>query len=73
VAGGNNIKIGDPAFFPDSLTVEVSTKPTSTDDHSIAEAKALVSALARQRVTAILRYTDQAFPPNFMRIKVAGQ
>jgi hypothetical protein len=73
VAGGNNIKIGDPAFFPDSLTVEVSSRPASADDHSIAEAKSLVSALAKQGVTATLRFTDQAFPANFMRIKVAGQ
>jgi hypothetical protein len=73
VAGGDNIKIGDPAFFPDSLTMEVSSRPASADDHSVAEAKSLISALAKQGVTATLRYTDQAFPANFMRIKVAGQ
>jgi hypothetical protein len=73
VAGGNNIKMGDPAFFPDSLTVEVSSRPASADDRSVAEAKSLVSALAKQSVTATLRYTDQAFPANFMRVKVAGQ
>lgn len=73
VAGGNNIKIGDPAFFPDSLTIEVSAHPESSKDHSIEEAKALVNALSKQGVKATLRFTEQAFPPNFMRIKVAGE
>ncbi len=73
VAGGNNIKIGDPAFFPDSLTIEVSAHPESSEDHSTSEAKSLVSALARQGVKATLRFTEQAFPSDFMRIKVAGQ
>ncbi len=72
-AGGNNIKIGDPGFFPDSLTVEVSANPASAEDHSIAEAKALITALKKQGVEATLRFTTLQFPPNFMRIKVAGQ
>jgi hypothetical protein len=73
VVGGNNIKIGDPAFFSDSLTVEVSSVAASPEDHSVAEAKSLVAALKKQGVAATLRYTEQAFPSNFMRIKVAGQ
>ena len=72
VVGGNNIKIGDPAFFPDSLTVEVSAKPAAPNDHSVAEAKTLIAALKKQGVSATLRFTEQAFPANFMRIKVAG-
>jgi hypothetical protein len=48
VVGGNNIKIGDPAFFPDSLTVEVSSVAASPEDHSVAEAKSLVTALKKQ-------------------------
>lgn len=72
-AGGDNIKIGDPAFFPDSLTVEVSATPASPADHSVEEAKALIAALKKQGVEATLRFTNLAFPPNFMRIKVAGQ
>jgi hypothetical protein len=73
VVGGNNIKVGDPAFFPDSLTVEVSSVAASPEDHSVAEAKSLVTALKKQGIAATLRYTEQAFPSNFMRIKVAGQ
>jgi len=72
-AGGDNIKMGDPAFFPDSLTVEVSSNPASPGDRSSEAAKALVAALKRQGVEVSLRYTTLAFPPNFMRIKVAGQ
>jgi len=71
--GGNNMKMGDPQFFPDSLTVEVSSNPASAEDHSVDEAKNLIAALKAQGVTATLRYTTLAFPPNFMRIKVAGQ
>jgi hypothetical protein len=71
--GGNNIKIGDPQFFPDSLTVEVSKNPASPEDHSVDEAKNLIEALKKQGVMATLRFTTLAFPPNFMRIKVAGQ
>ena len=73
VAGGHNIKMGDPGFFPDALTVEVSSVPTSPDDHSVAAAKSLIAALAKQNIEATLRFTQQAFPSNFMRIKVAGQ
>ena len=73
IAGGNNIKMGDPEFFPDSLTVEVSANPASPEDHSTAEAKVLIAALKKQGLVATLRFTTLAFPPNFMRIKVAGQ
>jgi len=72
-AGGDNIKMGDPAFFPDSLTIEVSTVPVSPEDRSIEEANALKNALKAQGTAATIRYTVLAFPPNFMRIKVAGQ
>jgi hypothetical protein len=72
-AGGDNIKIGDPAFFPDSLTVEVSAIPASSADHSTQEAKGLIAALEKQGIEATLRFTNLAFPPNFMRIKVAGK
>jgi hypothetical protein len=71
--GGDNVKMGDPAFFPDSLTIEVSTIPASGEDHSIQEAKNLKAALERQDVEATVRFTDLRFPANFMRIKVAGR
>jgi hypothetical protein len=70
--GGNNVKIGDPHFFPDSLTIEVSSNPASSEDRSIDEAKHLIAALESQGVRASLRFTALKFPPNFMRIKVAG-
>ncbi len=72
-AGGDNVKIGDPEFFPDSLTIEVSATPVSSEDHSVAEGKALLAALKKQGIEGTLRFTTLAFPPNFMRIKVAGQ
>lgn len=72
-AGGDNIKIGDPEFFPDSLTVEVSATRASPSDHSVEEAKSLIGALRTQGIEATLRFTNLAFPPNFMRIKVASQ
>lgn len=71
--GGDNIKIGDPQFFPDSLTIEVSATAASPEDHSREEAQNLLAALKKQGVTATLRFTTLAFPPNFMRIKIAGQ
>ncbi len=71
--GGNNIKIGDAALFPDSLTVEISSNPASPEDHSMAEGNALINALRGQGVSATLRLTTLIFPPNFMRIKVSGQ
>jgi hypothetical protein len=71
--GGDNVKIGDPNFFPDSLTIEVSSLPASPEDHSTQEAKSLIAALQKQRVDAVLRFTDLRFPPNFLRIKVAGR
>jgi hypothetical protein len=71
--GGDNVKIGDPDFFPDSLTIEVSADPASPDDNSASEAKSLIDALSKQGIEATLRYTTLAFPPNFMRIKVAGR
>jgi hypothetical protein len=71
--GGDNIKMGDPEFFPDSLTVEISSVPASSEDHSVDEAKNLVAALKNQGVAATQRFTTLKFPPNFMRIKVAGQ
>jgi hypothetical protein len=73
IAGGNNLKMGDPAFFPDSLTLEVSSQKVSSADHSEDEAKTLQRALAQQGVTSVIRYTQQVFPANFMRVKVAGQ
>jgi hypothetical protein len=72
-AGGDNIKIGDPAFFPDSLTIEISAVPVSSEDHSIEEANALKNALKSLGTDATIRYTTLAFPPNFMRVKVAGR
>jgi hypothetical protein len=71
--GGDNVKMGDPDFFPDGLTVEVSSSPVSTEDHSNKEAKAIIKELQAQGITATLRFTTLAFPANFMRIKVAGQ
>jgi hypothetical protein len=71
--GGDNIKMGDPAFFPDSLTIEVSAVPASPEDHAIQEAKDLQTFLAKESVEAVVRFTDLRFPPNFMRIKVAGR
>ena len=71
--GGNNVKIGDPDFFPDGLTIEVSAVPLGPDDHSIQEAKAVKAALEKQNIDAALRFTDLHFPPNFMRVKVAGR
>lgn len=73
VAGGNNLKMGDPQFFPDHLTLEISSLKASPEDHSIEEAKILQKALAQQGVSAVIRYTQQAFPANFMRVKVSGQ
>ena len=73
VAGGNNIKMGDPAFFPDPLTIEVSNARASANDYSPEEAKTLQGALKNQGVVAKIEYTQQAFPANFMRIKVAGR
>ena len=73
VAGGNNIKMGDPAFFPDPLTIELSSARASATDYSPEEAKTLQQALKSQGVMAEIRYTQQAFPANFMRIKVAGR
>ena len=71
-AGGDNVKSGDPNFFPDSdLTIEVSATAASPEDHSVEAAKRLVTDLARQNVVATLRYTTLTFPENFMRIKVA--
>lgn len=72
-AGGDNIKIGDPEFFPDSLTIEVSSAPASPEDHSKDDAKNLIAALNKQNVSATLRFTTLSFPPNFMRIKVSGR
>jgi hypothetical protein len=72
-AGGDNIKIGDPEFFPDSLTLEVSASPASTEDHSLQEAKELAEYLRNIGIEANIRKTDLHFPPNFMRIKVAGR
>ncbi len=71
--GGDNAKIGDPDFFPDSLTLEVSANPVSSEDHSLAEADDLATVLRGQGVAATVRLTTLAFPPNFMRIKVSGQ
>lgn len=71
--GGDNIKMGDPQFFPDSLTLEVSASPASASDNSIREAKSLQKALEKQGIDATLRLTELQFPPNFMRIKVSGQ
>jgi hypothetical protein len=71
--GGDNIKAGDPEFFPDALTVEVSSVPAAADDHSTQAAKNLIAALHKQNVEATLRFTELRFPPNFMRIKVAGR
>jgi hypothetical protein len=73
VAEGNFIKTGAPSYFPDPLTLEVSSVRTSAEDHSVEEAKALKAALTEQGVVAVLQYTQQAFPPNFMRVKIAGQ
>jgi len=71
--GGDNIKMGDPAFFPDSLTLEVSASPASTEDRSLEEAEELQQYLERNGIEAVIRKTDLQFPPNFMRIKVAGR
>jgi hypothetical protein len=61
------------ADFPDSLTIEVSSTAVSDADHSKEVAKILKKALEKLHIEAVLRFTDQKFPPNFMRIKVAGQ
>ena len=71
--GGDNVNMGDPDFFADGLTVEVSSVPASTEDHSLQEAKKFLAVLDKQHVGATMRFTDLRFPPNFMRIKVAGR
>jgi hypothetical protein len=71
--GGDNVKIGDPEFFPDSLTLEVSFTAASPDDHSIQIAKRLSALLEKRHVPARVRYTDLKFPADFIRIKVAGR
>jgi hypothetical protein len=71
--GGDNVKMGDPEFFPDALTVEISSNVASADDKSTEEAKVLIAELKKLNINAVLRFTDLTFPPNFMRIKVAGQ
>ena len=71
--GGDNIKIGDPEFFPDSLTLEVAANPVSVDDNSKNDAKQLQEALKKQGIDSAIRFTTLQFPANFMRIKVASQ
>jgi hypothetical protein len=71
--GGDNIKMGDPEFFPDGVTIEVSSTPSARTDHSREHAKELIEELKKQGVVAILRFTDLKFPENFLRIKVAGK
>lgn len=72
-AGGNNVKTGDPDFFPDNLTLEISAVPASTQDHSKEEARTLQKALEKQGIKSVIRETDLKFPTNFMRIKIAEQ
>jgi len=69
VVGGDNVKIGDPDFFPDSLSVEISSQ---TSERARDAAHALIDQLKKQNMRVELRYTDQAFPADFMRIRVAG-
>jgi hypothetical protein len=71
--GGDNIKMGDPEFFPDGLTVELSSNVVSPNDKSEMQAKLLIANLGKLGVNATLRFTTLTFPPNFMRIKVAGR
>jgi hypothetical protein len=66
-------KMADPEWFTDDLTVEISSTPASPSDGSRAGADLLIRALKDQGVVAILRFTPQSFPVNFMRIKVARQ
>jgi hypothetical protein len=70
---GGGAKTADPEWFPDDLTVEISSTQASPSDGSRAAADLLIRALKDQGVVAILRFTPQSFPVNFMRIKVAGQ
>lgn len=70
---GGGQKLADPYFFPDGLTIEISSIPIS-EDYSAKQAKILVEVLkVKFHIDAVLRYTDQKFPPNFMKIKVAGR
>jgi hypothetical protein len=71
--GGDNIKIGDPEFFPDSLTIEVAEPPSSIGDLSNQEAKQLQKSLKMQGIEATIRFTTLQFPPNFVRIKVSSR
>jgi hypothetical protein len=71
--GGDNVKMGDPVFFPDSLTLEVSFPAASPDDRSDDAARRLLEALREQEIQATIRFTDLKFPPNFIRIKVRGK
>jgi hypothetical protein len=71
--GGDNVKMGDPAFFPDSLTLEVAANPANGSDNSKLQAKQLQDVLKKQGIDSAIRFTTLQFPPNFMRIKVASQ
>jgi hypothetical protein len=72
--GGNNIKMGDPSWFPDSLTIELSSKMEPSQERAHKAAKELKRVLKTSfQIDSEIRYTDQVFPRNFMRIKVASQ
>ncbi|MFI5107967.1 MAG: hypothetical protein ACHP78_03875 [Terriglobales bacterium] len=71
-AGGS--KGSDAAWFPDSLTIEVSSKTEPSQERAHQAAAALKKVLKSNfQIDSQIRYTDQAFPENFMRIKVASQ
>lgn len=71
IVGGDNF--ADREFFSDLLAIEISSNPASADDHSFQEAKSLLDILKTKfNVEGTLYQVDLKFPPNFMRIKVAG-
>lgn len=67
-------KMSDAAWFPDSLTIEISSKTEPSQEIAHKAAGALKKVLKSDfQIDSQIRYTDQVFPENFMRIKVASQ
>jgi hypothetical protein len=73
IVGGDNIKMGDPNFFPDALVLEVNSKPNSSNDDSIRAAHMLQQELLREGTKCSIVFSELRFPPNFIRIKVSNQ
>jgi len=73
IVGGGQ-KLGDAEFFPDSFSIEVSSIHNSNNDHAIEIAENLNKILKLKfNIDSKVHYNKQEFPPNFLKIKVAGR